>query len=91
MGWFPDQDQTMALLTEMVQTGLYTQELHCVVYRHMISMAETMNNQRITADNVNSLVGNAVLQATIVRLQTQLTAANNDLICSSGRGEKQSP
>jgi len=45
----------------------------------MVSMAETMNNQRITADNVNSLVDNAVLQATIVRLQTQLTAANREL------------
>jgi len=28
----PDQDQTMAVLSEMIQTGLYTQELLRVVY-----------------------------------------------------------
>jgi len=64
----PDQDQTMAVLTEMIQTGLYTQELLNVVYKHMVSMAEVMNSQRITADNVNSLADNAVLQTEILRL-----------------------
>jgi chromosome segregation ATPase len=76
----PDQDQTMALLTELVQTGLYTQELLIVVYKHMVSMAEVMNNQLITADNVRSLADNAVLESKVLRLQTQLDAANSELM-----------
>jgi len=35
----PDQDQTMALITELVQTGLYTQELLGMIYKHMVSIS----------------------------------------------------
>jgi len=55
------------------------QELLGMVYRHMVSMAEVMSSQRITADNVNSLAENAVLQTEILKLQTKLDAANDDL------------
>jgi len=76
----PDQDQTMSLITELVQTGLYTQELLVVVYKHMVSMTEVVNSQRIIADNVKSLADNAVLESKILRLQTQLDAANSELM-----------
>jgi len=42
-------------------------------------MEEVMNSQRITADNVNSLADNAVLESKILRLQTELDAANSEL------------
>jgi len=67
------------LITELVQTGLYTQELLIVIYKHMVSMAEVMNNQQITADNVKSSADNAVLESKVLRLQTQLDAANSEL------------
>jgi len=56
----PDQDQTMALITELVQTGLHTQELLRVVYTHMVSMAETMNSQRIAGGNLQMVTDNAI-------------------------------
>jgi len=49
------------------------------VTSNVLLSAEAMNSQRIIADNVNSLADNAVLQTTIVRLQTQLDAANSEL------------
>jgi hypothetical protein len=45
----------------------------------MVSMADVMNNQRITADNVNSLADNSVLQTEILRLQTKLENAEDEL------------
>jgi len=77
----PDRDQAMALLTELIQTGLYTQELLNVVYRHMVSMADVMNSQRITADNVNSLADNAELQtecgAALTKLRMSTSGSSN--------------
>jgi len=43
----------------------------------MISMVQTIPCQRIAVDNLNSMADNAVLQVTIIRLKTQLSAAND--------------
>jgi len=48
---YPDQDKSMAVLSEMVQTRLYTQELLRVVYKHMVSMAQTLRDQLIAVDD----------------------------------------
>jgi len=42
-------------------------------------MARTMRSQLIAVDNLNSMADKAVLQATIVRLETQLSSAHNEL------------
>jgi len=55
-----DQDQSMAVLTEMVQAGLYSQELLRVVYTHMVSMARTIREQLTVVDNFNEIAENAV-------------------------------
>jgi len=76
---YPDQDQSMAVLIEVIQTGLDTQELLRIVYKHMVSMGQTLRDQLIAVDNFTSMVENAMLQATIVRLETQLASAHNAL------------
>jgi len=67
---YSDQDQSMAVLSEMVQTGLYTQELLRVLYTHMVPMARTIREHLTAIDNFNAIAESAVLQATIVRLET---------------------
>jgi len=55
---------------------IYSGTPSCGIYTHGIKGA---NSQIIAVNNLNSMADNAVLQATIVRLKTQLSSAHNDL------------
>jgi len=69
----------MAVLTEMMQTGLYTQELLPILYTHMVSMARTIRENLTAVDNFNVMAENAVLKYTIIRLENELATATNNL------------
>jgi len=76
----------MAVLTEMVQTGLYILELFCAVYAHLVSMAKTLRDQLTAVDIFNSMAENAVLQA--LETHSDYTDTPNDIGADSSTEQK---
>jgi len=49
----PDQDLTMAILTELIQTGLGVEGQLQALYTHMVSVAQTAREQEVTIHNLS--------------------------------------
>jgi len=49
----PDQDLTMAILTELIQTGLGVEGQLQAPYTHMVSIAETARTQEVAIQNLS--------------------------------------